>query len=146
MKKGKKTRDKETIWPCQQCGDCCSVISFDINFFEKNRDKIHHNIIREEIGSSPDGTPLIMPLTDDGRCVFLRKDFKCDIYDDKPEICRQFGLRGGVLECHRVTPNGRIRSPEEVKRKLKKLQELEKKGQDMFADRFGIKYIPPTED
>jgi len=31
------------------------------------------------------------PNYKDNKCPFLRKDFKCNIYDQRPEICHLFG-------------------------------------------------------
>lgn len=59
-------------------------------------------------------------LTADGRCVFLLPDNTCSIYNDRPEFpCRIFGIPGW-LECPTVTPDGRLRRPDERDRILER--------------------------
>jgi len=76
MKSGKKTLPAP---PCQDCsGACCTQkgsIEISIMPDEKDRYQLDENgNIRME----------------DGHCVYLQSDYQCSIYDNRPEICRQF--------------------------------------------------------
>lgn len=45
---------------------------------------------------------VVIPLGFDAHCVFLTHDFRCAIYDQRPEVCRQFGDRKEthpLLQC-----------------------------------------------
>lgn len=69
--------------------------------------------------------------TEDGDCVFLKLDNTCAIYEDRPQVCKSFGLSGGAMECPNVAPNGRIRSKEEAKRaKIRIMDYFRKKIED----------------
>jgi len=57
----------------------------------------------------------IYTFTEDIRCVFLSPDFKCPIYDDRPEVCRKYGLTD-ELPCPYVKKNGNPRSPAQARR------------------------------
>lgn len=53
-------------FPCSRCGACCRFVS---RLTEEQRG--------EKIRTLPNGT-----------CVHLRSDNTCDIYEDRPKICR----------------------------------------------------------
>lgn len=90
------------------------------------RHKFQRPVVHEHPFEIVEGFFLLTEITKDGYCVFLTEDKLCAIYEDRPEICRKFGQAPGVLECHRVTRSGRVRSPEEAARALKRIQKLEK--------------------
>ncbi|MFC2115961.1 YkgJ family cysteine cluster protein [Bacteroidota bacterium] len=51
----------------ENCGACCSAPS-----------------ISSPIPGMPDGKPSGVP------CVHLQEDFSCGIYDQRPQVCRDF--------------------------------------------------------
>ena len=55
--------------------------------FRNNADKI--NRIPEHLTFSINGD--ILPITADGVCTFLTDDYQCGIYEERPEICKNFG-------------------------------------------------------
>ena len=69
---------------------CCYNIPFDNNELELYYDKIINPVIctvpagRGEVAVT-DGNPF------ENKCPFLREDYKCNIYENRPQICRLFG-------------------------------------------------------
>lgn len=58
-------------------------------------------------------------LTAEFRCVFLDEEWKCRIYDERPEVCRMFGMvpvlddTGLLLQCPFLHPSGSRRNHRE---------------------------------
>ena len=89
---------------CQ--GDCCGIIPISKEVCSKFEHR-QQRVVKEIIGWSD--TELV-PITEDGKCVFLNPDsFKCMIYDDRPLVCKEYGTRPD-LPCPYLKPNGNIRS------------------------------------
>jgi Fe-S-cluster containining protein len=45
------------------------------------------------------------------RCPFLSYDYKCNIYDDRPFVCREFGTESNIMmKCGYQDKDGRERS------------------------------------
>ena len=70
---------------------CCYNVPFEDNELERFANMIVNPIISVE--------PLFdakLPFTsekvDDNKCPFLRHDFKCNIYENRPDVCRKFGV------------------------------------------------------
>jgi Fe-S-cluster containining protein len=49
-------------------------------------------------------TSEIMPLLDhtiainySGKCAFLNEEYRCDIYHERPDVCRKFGRGEDIL-------------------------------------------------
>lgn len=77
---------------CHAC--CCYNIPFQCNELEKYKDKIVTPVIAtRRIGAF--GvlaiTTTLCDINDKNRCPFLRKDYRCNIYEDRPSVCRKFG-------------------------------------------------------
>ncbi len=76
---------------------CCFNVPLPIGMVEQFADKIVTPVIaRECVPPSSKDLPLseIAYTSEDlarNRCPFLRHDFKCNIYEDRPKICRIFG-------------------------------------------------------
>lgn len=134
------------IWPCQKCGYCCTVIPIDRHLIEKNRDKFQR-IVKEEIITKMNPN-MILICTIDSKCVFLTEDNLCSIYDERPQICRDYGLSGGPMECPKVAPSGRIRGTDEIKRVKKRLVKSNLNIFENFSKRTGIeiKEYYPSDD
>tara|TARA_Y100000034_G_C6757435_1_gene337102 strand:- start:221 stop:493 length:273 start_codon:yes stop_codon:yes gene_type:complete len=71
------------------CGKCCGLIPLPKETFDKNKDRIQTKIIKlNELHLNK-----VLAVTEDLQCVFLnRKNKKCVIYPDRPEICKNYGL------------------------------------------------------
>ena len=74
---------------CAAC--CCYNIPFDNNELER----FASMIVTPVQFTLPMGSAVV-PFTDadpmKNKCPFLRNDFKCNIYDNRPEVCRLFGV------------------------------------------------------
>lgn len=63
---------------------------------------------------------FIQPITKDMMCPFLNKDYTCNIYEDRPGVCRDFGNETHRdLTCSYQDKEGNERSRQES-RKLKR--------------------------
>jgi len=121
--KGKRTKKP---WPCQRCGKCCVVMAMPVSLVNTHRDKFQRTVIKERSHEISDNVFVISIITEDMNCVFLTIDNLCAIYDERPMPCRKFGQSSGVLECHRVTMSGRVRSPKESQKAYERISKLEK--------------------
>lgn len=69
---------------------CCYNIPFDKGELERFKDKI----VNPVIGVVPmHGANIAFTAEkiEDNKCPFLRNDFKCNIYNNRPDVCRKFG-------------------------------------------------------
>lgn len=65
-------------------------------------------------------TEFVLPMTENLKCCFLNTDLSCNIYDDRPNICKKFGDEShSFMTCHFQDKHGRIRSRQE-RRKLER--------------------------
>lgn len=102
---------------CKRCGDCCEVIAFEKSFFQKMKkftQKPYELKVEFYNGDRLVSVPkrykklYIYPVTQDNKCVFNRIDFSCAIYEQRPELCRMFGLMPGLLCKKQVIKKGEI--------------------------------------
>ncbi len=75
---------------------CCYNIVLPVGLLERFADKIVNNVeYTLEMPYNPEFPPSLMAWTSDdpstNKCPFLRSDCKCNIYEDRPDICRRFG-------------------------------------------------------
>lgn len=73
---------------------CCGVFPVPKDIYERNQKNIvtyPHEVI--------DNHDTIIPLTKGGNCCFLNEDLSCNIYNDRPELCRRFGDESHPLLC-----------------------------------------------
>lgn len=87
---------------------CCGIIDFQTEFWEKNQ----HNVITQpiEVIPFPNGENVI-PITESGYCAFLREDYQCNIYQDRPEVCREYGSESTpYMSCPYLKKDGTERS------------------------------------
>ena len=96
--------------------ECCGPVPLPVATLRRNQHKQQRPII-EELQIS---RGQVIPLTDDGRCVFLNDKFKCVIYRWRPPVCRLYGTIER-LPCPYVDLDGSIRTDEEVKKVKKKI-------------------------
>lgn len=116
-----------TAFDCFKCHSkckavCCNVCPIEKEIYERNLDKRLRSI--EKLSSL--GAHVI-PITSDGKCVFLKDDLTCNIYDDRPFLCKKFGDETHLMmTCAYQDKNGRHRSRQEkraLERKMEKKQE-----------------------
>lgn len=93
---------------------CCYNVPHTMYTLNTNKKKIitPWKYLADQGLKDEDGRKLFVPIVDDeinkNKCPFLRDDFKCNIYDKRPFVCRAFGtppkdnkskfLRCGYLE------------------------------------------------
>ena len=66
---------------------------------------------------------LIYPQTTDGKCPFLREDLKCNIYEDRPSVCKEYGSeKVECLTCPFQDKSGRVRAAWETKTIKRRIQ------------------------
>lgn len=99
-----------------KCGaQCCGIVPIPKETYNNNLDKISrqpHEVLDHE--------DHVIPLTKDGHCPFLSEDLTCNIYEDRPSVCRKFGDESHpMLFCPYLDKNGKERS-RQARRKLEK--------------------------
>jgi len=100
------------VWICKKdCGNCCGCVPFTLEVIEKHKDKFQ----REVIETLPAGEDEVVVVSNTGMCVFLKEDKSCAIYEDRPDVCRKYGVHPD-LPCPYIKPNGNPRSPAQVRR------------------------------
>lgn len=68
---------------------------------------------------SPD---VLVPVTETGKCCFLKDDLSCVIHDDLPSLCRKFGDETHpMMTCAWQTKDGKERNPKD-RDKINRLQ------------------------
>ena len=84
---------------------------FDRDFFKTHESKSKRPILTvfELKGNK------VYPATRDRFCPFLGYDYKCVIYEERPELCRNFGVVEH-LSCPYVDKEGNSRTQEETDR------------------------------
>lgn len=85
---------------------CCGIVPIPKEIYDRNKDKINRvpaNVI--------DMQTDYLPLTLDAYCPFLSDDLQCNIYDDRPPLCRKFGDESHpMLFCPYLDKEGKERS------------------------------------
>lgn len=114
----------ETKMDCTKChsrcnAECCSCTSpIPKDIYERNKDKIVTQPIQiiETDGKGRDfkDEKAIVALTEHHKCIFLNIDLSCNIYEDRPWICKKFGDESHpYLTCSHQSKDGRVRSRQE---------------------------------
>lgn len=81
-------------------GACCYNVPMDKAYLSVYRKKIVTPVIRKmDVGGN-----VIVPMTseelDSNKCPFLTDNYRCNIYDYRPQICRDFGTgKYKLLSC-----------------------------------------------
>lgn len=75
---------------------CCYNVPLPVGFKDAHADMVVNTIIGSSmpIDGREDLPPSELFMTDTdfskNKCPFLRKDCKCNVYEDRPKICRIF--------------------------------------------------------
>ena len=99
------------------CSACCTVVFFPKGFIDVHKERIQREI--EEIAPWKDGSEA--PVTKDLKCPFLTNENKCAVYEDRPEVCRAFGLVP-KLPCPYIRPDGKARTPGKARQMERQLR------------------------
>lgn len=105
MKNNLKTmKPKCDISKCK--GTCCGSVPIPKQYFTALKNRIVRPIIRfEDAGNLPElGGHNVVAITNEdiaeNRCPFQRYDYKCNIYERRPKVCRMFGEgKHKYLQC-----------------------------------------------
>lgn len=78
-------------------GQCCMNVPIPKRYFTALKNRLVRPILRfEDEGDNPElGGHNVVAITNEdiveNRCPFQRYDYRCNIYDRRPKICRMFG-------------------------------------------------------
>jgi hypothetical protein len=103
---------------CEKCPEgraCCGIVPIKEDVWEKHKDKVKEKISIHKVDN------LVFPLLEGSlKCCFLNDEGKCLIYEDRPEVCREYGMTDR-LPCPFFKPNGNPRSEARKKQILRKV-------------------------
>lgn len=100
---------------------CCGVVPFGKEFIEKNKALITREV--EETLDFYDGESVVL-MTEGLVCAFLDDDYRCKIYDERPDVCKAFGDETDpLLTCPYQTKLGKGRHFKVRKKLLKQAEE-----------------------
>jgi len=95
---------------CIRCGDCCKIYvkisDEDIKQIESVGYKL--NDVAEFDSFDPSSGKYALRLID-GKCIFLKQKnnkYKCEIYDNRPKICRTFPFFETTAICRALKKRG----------------------------------------
>ena len=100
------------------CGKCCGNVPIKKKIYEENLLKVLtkvHKLYELEHDE-------VLPITTDGKCLFLCKNKKCLIYKNRPEVCRLYG-KIRELPCPYINRFGMKRSVIDISIMEKKINE-----------------------
>jgi Fe-S-cluster containining protein len=70
----------------------------------------------------------VVPMTETGKCPFLKDDYTCAVYELRPPVCRKFGDATHLhMTCAYQKPNGEARTKKEYQMINRKHTEAVKK-------------------
>ena len=69
---------------------CCYNLSFDQNELERFATRIVNPVLYF-VPLFGRNVAFTAEKMEDNKCPFLRHDFKCNIYENRPDVCRKFG-------------------------------------------------------
>ena len=112
---------------------CCGIVPMSKERWDRNQDKIVTSPIKVEYPGwtgkmeTKDKREWVMegevlPITETLKCCFLNEDLSCNIYEDRPDICREFGSEDHLqLSCPYQNKDGKDRS-RQAKRMIERKQ------------------------
>jgi len=71
--------------------DCCGPVPIDKTLYQITSNLRHRKVVSEHEVQDKNGNDLIIPFTEDLTCAYLDKNYKCSIYENRPELCREYG-------------------------------------------------------
>lgn len=146
---------------CKKChhicqASCCAAFPIEKSLFERNKHKVVREILQMEEFESPvmedkafrkDGSYSmegichaknalhVLPITKNARCCFLNEDLSCNIYEERPYICRKFGDESHpMMTCCFQSKDGRIRSRQEQRAVCRKVEKHQNKLKIIIND------------
>ena len=130
------------VFACREkCGECCCLLPFKREVYERYKEKITwaheiHELGENDITISREFMLFETPQNKHEalRCGFLDDNARCILHDTKnyPEICKMYGTHAtswedGNLMCPYFYPDGRQRNREERRKLLQYVHRCKKK-------------------
>lgn len=91
--------------------DCCGIVPIDNVVWKSNQEKIITSPL-EVLEMDVEDFKVVFPITQSANCCFLTEDYKCNIYNLRPKICREFGAHP-KLQCPHLNYRGEFRTESE---------------------------------
>jgi len=96
------------VFEClDNCGKCCQPIILAEGYWEW----VAASAVcpYEEVWYEHNGEKWVVPrrLDGSGKCVFLDENMRCVIYNDRPQVCKEYGVK---TKCPYVDEEGNPRS------------------------------------
>ncbi|MCD4814281.1 YkgJ family cysteine cluster protein [bacterium] len=99
-----KVKKKSAALDCISCqGQCCRYFALQIDTPRtlEDYDHLRWYIAHESIALFIEDKEWYMQVNN--KCKHLQDDFKCGMYEERPQICRDYGWdESGDTECHGV--------------------------------------------
>lgn len=97
--------------PCKSCkAECCISPALTLEEYDFLKAK-YPDVLFKEVVLEP-GLPVLRHIGRVGqRCPFVKKNNRCSIYNERPNVCREFGVHE-KLPCPKVYPNAIFRRAE----------------------------------
>ncbi|MGJ8653998.1 MAG: YkgJ family cysteine cluster protein [Opitutaceae bacterium] len=90
---------EDNDYDCMNCGACCRCFPIFASAKDAQREPRIQRETRKlaEHLATEDKAYQMYPLPFHERCVFLKEDQLCQIYETRPQVCRQF--EAGTPQC-----------------------------------------------
>ena len=83
---------------CKCKADCCGVVPIPRETWDRNQhllqQKVEHltelKAKRKVLGIQIEEM-VVIPITKNFHCPFLKPDLSCAIYEERPDVCRKYG-------------------------------------------------------
>ena len=76
----------------KQCkASCCYNVPFENDELERFKDRIVNKVIMQVPIKGKAEMTYTNGNMNENKCPFLRPDFLCNIYNDRPDVCRRMG-------------------------------------------------------
>ena len=119
---------------CRCQAHCCGIVPIPLRIWQKNQNNIHRQPTHKtDFVATNKATGLkeriVLPITDDLLCPFLKEDLSCAIYDQRPEVCKKYGDESVLLMCCPMQKkDGTPRTVEETQKLEKDLEDTSLKN------------------
>lgn len=102
---------------------CCGIVPIPKEIYDANKDKLVRPIV-----NLLDVVIAYIPVTEDHYCPFLNEDLSCNIYEERPEVCKKFGDESHkMLICPYLDKNGKERSRQFMRSERRNIEKYQSK-------------------
>lgn len=113
---------------CKCKAHCCGIVPIPVPIWQRNQHNLQAQVLEKHkvyaTGQNNVKQTCILPITEDSLCPFLQEDLKCAIYEDRPNVCRQFGDESHwALRCPMQHKDGTPRSEDDLIQLTSKVDE-----------------------